>query len=146
MEELFRVLSEMGATFEYLKESGHLPVRVKGNSGTCKNITMDISKSTQFLSAMLMVTPVTESGIRIKISSEKKTGAYINITTRMLAEFGVQVDFDGEEYIVKGGQKISINNYYIEPDVWEKSCAYWRPGYFLQNTGILSSPIIEFLK
>lgn len=117
MEELFRVLSEMGATFEYLKESGHLPVRVKGNSGTCKNITMDISKSTQFLSAMLMVTPVTESGIRIKISSEKKTGAYINITTSMLAEFGVQVDFDGEEYIVKGGQKICINNYYIEPDV-----------------------------
>jgi len=42
--------------------------------------------------------------------------------------------------------RMTDSNYYIEPDVWEKSCAYWRPGYFLQNTGILSSPIIEFLK
>jgi hypothetical protein len=35
--------------------------------------------------------------------------------------------------------RMTDSNYYIEPDVWEKSCAYWRPGYFLQNTGILSS-------
>ena len=117
MEELFRVLTEMGASFEYLKTAGHLPVKVKGNSGMCKDITMDISKSTQFLSAMLMVTPVTESGIKIDITSDKKTGAYINITMRMLSEFGVEVDFDGEGYLVKGGQWISIGNYYIEPDV-----------------------------
>ena len=74
----------------------------------CKDVTMDISKSTQFLSAMLMVTPVTESGIKIDITSDKKTGAYINITMRMLREFGVEVDFDGEGYLVKGGQRISI--------------------------------------
>lgn len=117
MEELFRVLTEMGASFEYLKSAGHLPVRVKGNAGMCKDITMDISKSTQFLSAMLMVTPVTESGIRIDITSDKKTGAYINITMRMLKEFGVEVEFDGDGYLVKGGQRISIGNYYIEPDV-----------------------------
>lgn len=100
MAELFNVLTEMGARFEYLKNEGHLPAKVIGNGGVCKDITMDISRSTQFLSAMLMVTPVTRSGIRIRITSEKKTGAYIKITMDMLREFGINVTFDGEEYIV----------------------------------------------
>lgn len=117
MAELFKVLSEMGAEFKYLKEEGHLPVIVKGNGGRCKDINMDISKSTQFLSAMLMVTPVTESGITITITSDKKTGAYINITIDMLRKFGINVEFDKEKYYVKGGQSINIGDYYIEPDV-----------------------------
>ena len=117
MAELFKVLSEMGAEFKYLKTEGHLPVTVKGNSGRCKDINMDISKSTQFLSAMLMVAPVTESGITITITSDKKTGAYINITIDMLRKFGINVEFDKEKYYVKGGQNINIGDYYIEPDV-----------------------------
>lgn len=117
MAELFKVLSEMGAEFNYLKNEGHLPVKVKGNHGKCRNICMDISKSTQFLSAMLMVTPVTDSGIAITITSEKKTGAYIKITMNMLKDFGINVEFDGNQYIVTGNQKIHIGEYHIEPDV-----------------------------
>ena len=117
MEELFKVLTDMGAQFTYLKEEGHLPVRVKGNGGICKDINMDISKSTQFLSAMLMVTPVTDSGICIRITSEKKEGSYIHITMKMLQSFGVDVKFDGECYTVPGKQKLQIGTYYIEPDV-----------------------------
>ncbi|MDE6313382.1 MAG: 3-phosphoshikimate 1-carboxyvinyltransferase [Lachnospiraceae bacterium] len=117
MEELFKVLTSMGAEFTYLKNQGHLPVKVKGNRGVCKDITMDISKSTQFLSAMLMVTPMTESGIHIGITSDKKEGAYIDITRNMLKSFGVTVDFDGETYHVKGQQQLHIGDYYIEPDV-----------------------------
>lgn len=117
MEELFRVLSDMGAKFIYLKEEGHLPCKVIGNGGKCQDITMDISKSTQFLSAMLMVTPVTKSGIKIKISSEKKTGAYIKITQEMLRSFGVETSFDKDEYVVAGNQFPVLRDYYIEPDV-----------------------------
>lgn len=117
MAELFKVLTEMGAELEYIKNEGFLPVKVKGNGGRCKDIDMDISKSTQFLSAMLMVTPVTESGINIHITSDKKYGSYIGITINMLKEFGIEVLFDGENYRVKGKQKPSLGEYYIEPDV-----------------------------
>lgn len=117
MAELFKVLGEMGAEFKYLKTEGHLPVAVKGNRGKCRDIRMDISKSTQFLSAMLMVTPVTKTGINIIITSDKKTGSYINITVNMLKRFGVNVEFDKEKYSVRGRQDITVGDYYIEPDV-----------------------------
>ncbi len=131
MKPLFDVLEGMGARFTYLKNEGFLPVEVQGNMygkndtginpGTGKdaviNTKMDISKSTQFLSAMLMVAPVMNNDLNIKIISEKKTGAYINITIKMLKEFGIKIDFDGNEYHIKGKQKINIGKYMIEPDV-----------------------------
>lgn len=117
MKELFRVLTEMGAEFEYYGEPGYLPARVMGNSGRCRDITMDISGSTQFLSAMLMVTPVTEDGIRITIPGGRKNGSYIEITRRMMAEFGIDSEFDGSTYHVRGNQKVRPSSYAIEPDV-----------------------------
>lgn len=45
----------------------------------------------------------------------------------MLREFGINVTFDGEEYIVDGNQKAVIGDYYIEPDV-SAACYFmqWR--------------------
>lgn len=117
MKPLFDALSEMGASFTFLEEEGFLPAKVIGNGGTCKDVTMDISKSTQFLSALLMVAPLTKNGLRIKITSEKKDGAYIRITRKMMEQFGAQVDFNGEVYEVSGGQEVVVGDYYIEPDV-----------------------------
>lgn len=117
MKPLFDALSEMGASFTFLEEEGFLPAKVIGNGGTCKDVTMDISKSTQFLSALLMVAPLTKNGLRIKVTSEKKDGAYIRITRKMMEQFGAQVDFNGEVYEVSGGQEVVVGDYYIEPDV-----------------------------
>ena len=130
MKPLFDVLEGMGAKFTYLKNEGYLPVEVQGNryqeNGVENDktekirkirIDMDISKSTQFLSAMLMVAPVMEYDLDIVITSEKKTGAYIEITTGMLKEFAVEIEFDGNEYHIKGKQKVNIGSYCIEPDV-----------------------------
>lgn len=117
MKPLFDALTEMGASFTFLEEEGFLPARVIGNGGTCTDVTMDISKSTQFLSALLMVAPLTKNGLRIKITSEKKDGAYIRITRKMMEQFGAKVDFDGEVYEVLGDQEVVVGDYYIEPDV-----------------------------
>ncbi|WP_167954882.1 3-phosphoshikimate 1-carboxyvinyltransferase [Anaerosporobacter faecicola] len=117
MKPLFDALTEMGAEFTYIEEEGFLPAKVKGNGGICKDVTMDISKSTQFLSALLMVAPLTKNGLKITITSEKKEGSYIRITTKMMEQFGVHVEFDGAVYRVAGNQKLTVGNYYIEPDV-----------------------------
>ena len=117
MKELFKVLSGLGAEFTYLGQEGHLPVKVRGNGGICKDIQMDISKSTQYLSAMLMVAPVTENGMHIRITSEKKQGSYVKITMNMLKSFGVDVEFQEDTYYVRGKQPLHIGGYDIEPDV-----------------------------
>ena len=58
MRPLFEALEQLGAEFTYLEKEGFLPVRVRGKRGGFKEASLDISRSTQFLSALLMMAPV----------------------------------------------------------------------------------------
>ncbi|MCI8327958.1 MAG: 3-phosphoshikimate 1-carboxyvinyltransferase, partial [Lachnospiraceae bacterium] len=117
MYPLFEALERLGAEFTYLEREGFLPVRVKGSRTGRKEAFIDISKSTQFLSALLMMAPVLGKDFAIHITSEKKDGSYIRITRKMMEQFGVRSDFDGTSYRIKGGQKYRNESYSIEPDV-----------------------------
>ena len=117
MKPLFDALISVGAQFEYLEKEHFLPVKVIGNKGICKAVTMDITKSTQFLSALLMVAPMTNSGMTIEITSDKKGGSYIDITRHMMQQFGVATDFDGTTYKVSNSSHYMVGSYPIEPDM-----------------------------
>ena len=117
MKPLFDTLEGMGAKFTYLEKEGFLPVCIQGTRKAKTEIEIDISKSTQFLSALLMMAPVLEENIRIRIVSEKKDGAYIRITRKMMEQFGVVSTFDGEVYQIEKGQSYKNLSYQIEPDV-----------------------------
>ena len=82
MRPLFEALEQLGAEFTYLEKKGFLPVRVRGKRGGFKEASLDISRSTQFLSALLMMAPVLGEDFTIHIMSEKKDGSYIRITKR----------------------------------------------------------------
>ncbi|MCI5919607.1 MAG: 3-phosphoshikimate 1-carboxyvinyltransferase [Roseburia sp.] len=122
MKPLFDVLTGLGAKILYLEEEGFLPIQITGIGEQISKekevtVALDISKSTQFLSALLLTSPMIAAGIRILITSEKTDGAYIRITRKMMEQFGVMVSFDGRNYVVKGGQQYQIAEYQIEPDV-----------------------------
>lgn len=117
MKPLFDTLAAMGAEFTYLKEEGFLPVKVKGSSSRVNHVELDISKSTQFLSALLMTAPMLKDGLDIHITSEKTDGAYIRITRKMMEEFGCTATYDGHDYQVAPGQAYRSGTYVVEPDM-----------------------------
>ena len=145
MDALFDALTQMGAHFEYLGERGHLPVKVRGrrfgisaegqDAGENTKETMkekgqekpagrvatnvDISRSTQFLSALMMAGVLVPEGLDIRITSQKTDGAYIRITAAMMKDFGCEVVYDGHDYHVAAGQR-----YNIEPDI-SAACYFW---------------------
>lgn len=82
-----------------------------------KYMELDISKSTQFLSAMLLIAPMFKQGLKIHITSEKKDGSYIRITRHMMEEFGVKTIFDGQDYIVPANAAYDKSQYIVEPDM-----------------------------
>ena len=121
MRPLFELLEQLGAKITYLEEEYFLPVRISGcgisaNMDT-KIVELDISKSTQFLSAMLLIAPMFPQGVQIHITSEKKDGSYIRITRHMMESFGVKVDFDGTNYFVPAGTVYYRSHYTVEPDM-----------------------------
>ena len=122
MKPLFDVLTGMGAKITYLGQEGFLPVKIQGIGKTADtsaplHITLDISKSTQFLSALMLVSPMLGRGLHIKITSERKEGSYIRITQKMMEQFGAKTAFDGESYLMPQGISYKAGAYQIEPDV-----------------------------
>ena len=117
MKPLFDVLKAMGSQIEFLEEENALPVKIIGCKADKKiRVSLDISRSTQFLSALMMIGCMCKEGLEVEITSEKKTGSYINITKNMVEEFGGKVDFDGEVYYIEP-KSYSIKEYQVEPDV-----------------------------
>lgn len=122
MNPLFQVLTDLGAEIDCLEKEGHLPVRIRGIGGRLPvqdicHVKLDISESTQFLSALMLVSPMIKQGLCIEVTSARKDGAYIRITRKMMDRFGAVVDFDGEKYSMKSGLSYRAGCYQIEPDV-----------------------------
>lgn len=123
MKPLFEALLSLGASVEWLGEAWHLPVRITGAGAHIKSLSeqvvldLDISESTQFLSAFLLIAPLFPHGLRIHITSKKTDGSYIRITRRMMEEFGVEAVFDGCDYTVQAAEGYQRSVYQIEPDV-----------------------------
>ena len=119
MKPLFDLLIGVGAKITYLEQEGFLPIRIEGRSYQHAPLALDldISKSTQFLSALLLISPMIKQGLHIHITSEKTDGSYIRITRKMMEEFGVAVSFDGRDYEVAPQASYQKHSYVVEPDM-----------------------------
>ena len=139
MLPLFEALESLGAEFEFLEKPGHLPVHVKGAAHNGKipvrEVSIDISESTQFLSALMMAAPMLADGLKINITSKKTEGSYIRITSKMMDNFGCKVNHENNIYEISAGAQYYPATYQIEPDV-SAAC------YFYAAAAILGGHVI----
>ncbi len=135
MEELLSLLTEGGIEIEYLKEINHMPFIKK--SGTLKkhHFVVDCSKSSQFLSGLLMAAALSEEDIELEVKDKLVAKSYIDITIYVLNKFNISVEnYDYRKFVVKGGQTLMPCNLTIEPDVSSAS-------YFFSIPAILGGGI-----
>lgn len=147
MKPLFDVLSKAGAKITYLEQEGFLPVHIigAGLETEVPVLDLDISKSTQFLSALLLVAPMKKRGIHIHITSEKTDGSYIRITRKMMENFGADVSFDGRDYRVACGTTYCAGSYQIEPDV-SAACYFYAAAAILGGKAIVKNVTKECMQ
>jgi len=117
MKELLVALEEMGSQIEYEEEEYCFPFTI-GNFECKKNkITIDIEKSSQFLSAILISSVLLPQNFMIKMTGTHGM-AYVSMTMRMMQQFGVHVErtITGS-YRRKNENIYEAREYVIEPDV-----------------------------
>ncbi len=93
--ELVAALRSAGADIEYAGEEGCLPLRVSGGSLRSGSIAVDASRSSQFLSALLLAAPALEGGLEVVSSSEIASAPYVGTTLDCLRAFGHHVSVEG---------------------------------------------------
>ena len=118
MGDLIAALEGAGARFEFFENKNCFPFKIFGTSAPAKDITVDITKSSQFMSAILMAGVCAKGGVRVSASGSHGTD-YIDMTADMMWSFGAGPEKralkSGAEYAVNGAY--SARKYDIEPDI-----------------------------
>ena len=116
MSDLLDALTRLGVSARSQFENGHLPIIVESNGLSGGKTTLDASKSSQFLTSLMLIAPYTKNGMEIEVVGDLKT-PYIDITIAVMEAFGVQVIHkDYRIFHIAGGQRYQPRSYHIEPD------------------------------
>ena len=117
IEDLLDGLNSLGVTVHSVNENGCPPVSVRANGisgGGCR-LAGDISS--QYLSSILLCAPYAGEEVTIKITGELVSRPYVDMTIRMMREFGVSITEDEQNsFTIPPGQKYEGRTYAIEGD------------------------------
>lgn len=136
--ELAELLEALGGKVIYDGKKGYPPVVVKGSGLTGGHATFPAAHSSQYLSAVLMVSPYAATDVIIDLEPAQTSWPYVEMTTRLMLNFGLQViasldpaDQRPKEVRVFGGV-YSPRDYAVEPDAsnatYFMAAAAIRPG------------------
>ena len=116
ISDLLDALRQIGVSARSQFENGHLPVIVEANGLTGGKTRLDVSKSSQFLTALLLIAPYARNGMEIEVVGAREM-PYIDITLAVMEAFGVQVANEDYKYFrIESGQQYQPRDYNVEPD------------------------------
>lgn len=115
--DLVDALRQAGANIDYLGQEGFPPLQIKNTKLKGRKITLSASLSSQFISAILMISPFFNEDTYIHLTGEIVSRPYIEMTLKMMAAFGIKAHWQGQDiFIAKGQQYFSPKNYFVEGD------------------------------
>ena len=118
---LVQSLRRNGAQIEYLGREGCLPLSIGANSGfDGGEIELAATISSQYVSSLLMCAPYAKKPVSLKLVGGKPISQpYIDMTTAMMASFGIHVQRSKTEpntYHIPQGSYSNPEHYEVESD------------------------------
>ncbi len=97
---LVDALRELGANIEYTEKEGYPPLKIFGSSLQGKTLELPGNISSQYISALLMIAPTVADGLTLKLKGEITSRPYINLTLKLMKQFGVKYEWTNDTIIV----------------------------------------------
>ena len=119
---LVEALNYLGARIEYVENEGYPPLRIFGSALMGGEIHLKGNVSSQYITALMMVAPTMQKGLKIVLDGKIISKPYINMTMQMMQEYGVEVEFIDNTISIEP-QKYQPVPYKVESD-WS-AASYW---------------------
>ena len=142
--DLVDALRQLGCSIDYLGVEGYPPLRIgQPRLDLSRPIRVRGDVSSQFLTALLLALPlVAKADIVIEVEGELISKPYIDITLKLLARFGVEVQRTGwQQFVITAGSRLcSPGELHVEADA--SSASYFialgaiAPGNGLRIDGV----------
>ncbi len=93
---LVDALNSLGAKIEYVEKEGFPPLKIYGSALIGGEINLDGAVSSQYISALMMIAPYMQNGLKLNLTGKVISQPYILMTNTLMQDFGVKVKFDGK--------------------------------------------------
>ena len=120
---LVDALRSCGADIEYDGEEGFPPLRIRGKKLSASEISLRGNVSSQYISSVLMISPLVDGLERVKLTEEVISRPYIDMTLSLMRQFGVNTQWDGNDIVFEKGAEYKPLDYVVEND-WS-AASYW---------------------
>jgi 3-phosphoshikimate 1-carboxyvinyltransferase len=120
---LVDALRMLGADISYVGTEGYPPLRITGKSLSGGVLDIPGNVSSQYISALLMIGPVLEKGLELRLTGDIISRPYIDLTLWLMREFGADADWSSGDTITVKPQPYQNRSYFIEND-WS-GASYW---------------------
>ena len=119
---LVDALNALGARIEYMEKEGYPPLRIFGSALQGGEISLPGNVSSQYISAILMIAPLTENGVTLHLEGAIISRPYIHITLQLMEQYGVRASWT-ENTIKVLPQEYKPIRFTVESD-WS-AASYW---------------------
>ncbi|MCG3126081.1 MAG: 3-phosphoshikimate 1-carboxyvinyltransferase [Phycisphaerae bacterium] len=113
---LVDALGELGAQIGYDAQRGFPPLTIVARGLAGGPLEFRTPPSSQFISAILMVSPYALRDVLMRIDGPVVSGPYVEMTVDVMRRMGVELLADGPRYVIPGTQRYRGGDYAIEPD------------------------------
>jgi len=128
MKELLDALTPLGISVFSNTPEGFPPVTIHGKDRRGGTTRLDCSKSSQYLSALLMIGPFMTRGLTIDLTGPPVSSPYVDLTLDAMKQFQVTARrIDDTTYQVSGGQSYIPGDHVVEPDL-SNAGYFWAAG------------------
>jgi 3-phosphoshikimate 1-carboxyvinyltransferase len=122
IQDLVDGLRQLGADIDC--ETGCPPLRVRGGALRGGRVRMRGDRSSQYFSALMMAAALAEDDVEIEIDGTLVSRPYVEITRRMMSDFGAQAETSAAGFVVRRSGGYVARRYEIEPDASSASYAF----------------------
>ncbi len=124
MAPLINALKDLKVSIK--STNGYLPIHLKGEILQGGEVHVDVNQSSQYMSALMLVAPLTERGLKIFPSGEIASKSYADLTIAMLEQNGIRMEKNDSYVYITGNQRPTLTKNTVEGDF--SSAAYFAVG------------------
>ena len=139
---LVEALEQLGAKISYEKEVGYPPIRIKGQKITSSKVTISANVSSQYISALLLVAPKLENGIKITLVGDITSVPYIQMTLALLNDLDIKTSFEENVITVYPKQEVESKVMTVESD-WSSASYFFSLAALSKNATISLTSYLE---
>jgi 3-phosphoshikimate 1-carboxyvinyltransferase len=138
---LVNVLRSIGADIEYLNNENYPPLKIHGKKLKGGQLEIDGSISSQFISALLLISPLFTESLELHVKNDLVSTPYVDMTLKLMQKWGI--NYTWEKNIISVNNKPykkPIEKVFVESD-WS-AASYFYSILSLAKEGEITMPYL----